>query len=86
MNNFNDLVNVFIDLLLLTVPVIFGLTLLFLTWKIIDTWIINVGDESRVNEGKQIAIAGVIALVVMSAIWGILKLLQISLFGNVSGF
>ena len=83
MKNFNDLVNLFTDLLMLVVPVIFGLTLLFLTWGIISAWIINVGDETKVKEGKQIALIGVIALVIMSALWGILALLQTSIFGSV---
>lgn len=82
MNNFNDLVNFFIDLILLLIPVIFGLTLLVLVWTIIDAWVINAGDEGKVSEGKSRALAGVIALVFMSGIWGILAMLQRSLFGG----
>lgn len=78
--NFNWLVGQFIDIILLFVPVIFGLTLLIIVWAIIDAWIINAGDEGKVTEGKQRALAGVIALVVMSGIWGILELLHRSLF------
>lgn len=80
MQNFNDLVNTLIELILLLVPIIFGVTLLVIAWGIIKAWIINAGDTSKVDEGKQLALAGVIALVVMSGIWGILTMLQNSLF------
>lgn len=78
---FNDLVNFFIEILLLAIPLIFGLTLLVIAWGVFNAWIINVGDENKVAEGRQIALAGVIALVVMSGVWGILRILQASLFG-----
>lgn len=64
----------------LVVPLIFALTLLFITWKVIDAWIIHGGEESKIEEGKHTIIVGVIALVVMSGIWGILSILQYSLF------
>jgi len=80
MSNFADLVNVLIGFILLLIPLLFGLTILFVVWKLIDAWIINAGDEGKVSEGKQIALAAVIGLVVMSGIWGILRALQASLF------
>ncbi len=78
--NFQDLVNILINILSLTIPVIFGLALLFVIWKIVDAWIINAGDETKVREGKNIALVSVIALAFMSAIWGILAFLQYSIF------
>lgn len=80
MTDFKSLVNIFIDLLLLVVPLIFAITLVFIIWRIIDAWIINVGVETKLEAGKQTAFAGVIALVVMSGLWGILQVLRNSLF------
>lgn len=80
MQNFSDLVQTFINMINLVVPLIFALTLLFITWKVIDAWIIHGGEESKIEEGKHTIIVGVIALVVMSGIWGILSILQYSLF------
>ena len=79
--NFAELVNLLIELLQLVVPLIFGLTLLFVAYKIFDAWILGGGDQTKVDEGKQVAFVGVIALIVMSAVWGILELLRSSLFG-----
>ena len=80
MENFSDVVDFFIHLIELTIPLLFGVTLLIITWKVVDTWIIHGGDSQYVEEGKNYVITGVIALVVMSGIWGILNILQNSLF------
>lgn len=79
--NFAELVDFFIGLLSLVIPLIFSLALLFLIWKIIDAWVINADNPTKVEEGRQYALWGVLVLVVMSAIWGILALLQGSIFG-----
>lgn len=80
MENFSDLINEFIGIIMLLVPLIFGLTLLVIVWRVVDAWIINGGDESKVEEGKHTILVGIVALVVMSGIWGILAVLQSSLF------
>ena len=80
MNNFADVVARFIELISLLVPIIFAITFLFITWGVIKAWIINGGDEASVEQGKKIAVAGVIGLVLMFGIWGILAMLQSSLF------
>lgn len=80
-NNFAEFVNLLIDLLGLLIPLIFGLTLVFIVYKIFDAWILSGGDDTKVSEGKQVAVVGVIALVVMSSVWGILQLLRSSLLG-----
>ena len=80
MENFSDLVNAFIGIIMLLIPLIFALTLLVIVWRVIDAWIINGGDESKVEEGKNTILVGILALVVMSGIWGILRILQNSLF------
>lgn len=80
MNSFGDLVAKFISIITLLIPLIFAFTLLIIIWKVIDAWIIHGGDESKVEDGKNTIIVGIIALVVMSGIWGILSILQSSLF------
>lgn len=79
--SFAELVSEFLYLISLIIPLIFALTFLFIAWKIIDAWILNGGDESKVQEGKQTALIGILVLVVMSSIWGILALLRSSIFG-----
>ena len=80
--SFAELVDLFIGLLSLIIPLIFTLALLFIIWKIVDSWILNSDNTTKVDEGKQYALWGVLVLVVMSAIWGILALLRSSIFGN----
>jgi len=80
MTDFKGLVAHFLDLIALIVPLIFALTIVVLSWGIIKAWIINSGDETSVQEGKNMALVGVIALVCMVGIWGILNLLQNAIF------
>lgn len=80
MSSFSDLVAKFIEIIALAVPLLFAITLLVIIWRVIDAWIIHGGDQTKIDEGKQTVFVGVIALVVMSGIWGILKILQSSLF------
>jgi len=79
--NFAELVGFFISILELIVPLIFSLTLLVIVWKMIDSWIINADNPSKIKEGKQYVLWGIIVLVVMSTVWGVLRLLRNSLFG-----
>jgi hypothetical protein len=80
--DFNSLVVYVTELISLLVPIIFGLILVVLIWRLIDTWIINAGDESKRQEGRQTALIGIIVLVVLSGIWGIITLLRSSFFGG----
>lgn len=60
---------------------IFALTLVVFMWGIVKGWIINGGEAEGVANGKQVVMVGVIALSIMSAVWGIVYFLQTSLFG-----
>ncbi len=80
MTNFKDVVEVLIGLIALLVPLVFALTFIVIVWGVINGWIINVGDEGAIKKGKDIAVAGVIGLVFMFGIWGILSILQSSIF------
>jgi len=80
-NNFAELVDVFLDILSMLVPLIFSIALIFIIWRIVDAWILNAGDTNKLEEGRKYAFWGVLVLVVMSSIWGIIQLLRSSIFG-----
>lgn len=82
--DFKGLVAILTNYISLLVPIIFALTFLYIAWGIIKAWVINAGDEGAVEEGKKIALVGVIALAFMFGIWGVLRILQGALFGGLS--
>ncbi len=79
--NLNDLLGIFSGIIDLLIPLIFALTFFTIAWGVIRAWIMGDATSEDLERGKKIAFVGIIALVVMSAIWGILKLLQRSFFG-----
>ncbi len=78
---FSGLVDVFLNIITSLVYFIFAITFVFFVWQIIKTWIINSGDEKSVGEGKQLLIATIIGLIVMSGLWGILAMIRSGVFG-----
>ncbi|MBI4086551.1 hypothetical protein HY416_01060 [Candidatus Kaiserbacteria bacterium] len=76
--NFSQLVTRFLDIIGLLIPFLFGLALIVFLWGITNAWILGGGDETKIEHGKKIALAGVIGLVVMAGVWGI-----VALFGSV---
>jgi hypothetical protein len=76
--SFVSLINGIINIL---IPLIFTLTFIVLMWGVIKSWILNGGDASEIEKGKKIVVVGIIALVVMSGIWGIIALLRYTFFG-----
>ena len=55
------------------VPLVFVLALLFFFWGVAK-YILSVGTEKE--EGKKIMVWGVIALFVISSVWGLVRFLQ----------
>lgn len=78
---FSGLVSGLLGLINIIIPAILGLVFLFLVWKIIDSWVINAGDESKREEGKQYAIVATIVMVLMVIAWGLVAMLRSSIFG-----
>lgn len=78
---FAGLVNVFLDIITNLVFLLFAVTFIFFVWQMIKMWIINGGDESAIADGKQVLLATIIGLVVMSGLWGILALIRNGVFG-----
>jgi len=78
---FAGLVDLFLRLIGLAVPVLFAVLFLFIVWKIIDAWVLNAGDEKKQEEGRTLAVTAVIVFVVMVAAWGVVYLVRRTLFG-----
>ena len=71
--DFAGLVDFFIDLIEITLPVIASLALLVFFWGLAK-FIVNVsGDEKAVSEGKNLMIWGLVAIFVMVSLWGIIR-------------
>lgn len=78
---FKELVDVFLGIIDILFAFLFALTFLVFLWGLTRAWIIGGGNEQSVQEGKQIAIWGIVVFVVLVSIWGILALLRGGLFG-----
>lgn len=78
--NFSEVVNFAIEIINSLIWLIFALAFIVMAWKIIDAWIIHADNDTKREEGKVIAITAVAVMFVMVSVWGILKLLQDSLF------
>ena len=78
---YQGLVEFIIDFINILIPTIFALLFVYVVWKIIDAWVIHAGDESKVEEGKQLVVAAVIIFVVMISAWGIVAMIKQSVFG-----
>jgi hypothetical protein len=59
-----------------------GLALIFFFWGLARL-IFSAGDEKGREDGKKIMLWGIIALFIMFSVWGIVQLLQRSLFNEV---
>jgi len=81
LNNFKDLIDFFSSLVLKVIPVIAALVLLAFFWGI-SKFVLSVGGGKEKEEAKEIILWGIIALFVMVSVWGIVRLLQISVFQN----
>jgi hypothetical protein len=79
--DFKSLVNFLVNFIELLIVLVFALTFLAFMWGIVSGWIFGAGDEEGIKKGKDVATAGVIALVIMVSVWGIVYLFKTSLFG-----
>jgi len=73
---FKQIVAKIIDFNQLLTSSIFALVFIVFAWKIIDAWIIKGGEPDAIEKGKKTIVVGVIVLVIMSGLWGILKMLS----------
>ncbi len=77
---YKGLVGSIIDIINLIIPALFAVVFVFFVWKMIDSWVINAGDQVKQEEGKKYATAAVITFVIMITAWGIVKMIKESLF------
>lgn len=80
-NDFAELVDVFLGLLSMVIPLIFSVALLVILWKVIDAWILHAGDTAKIEEGKQYAFWGILVLVAMTSIWAIIRIVRTTFLG-----
>lgn len=64
-------VNLFLDLINITLPVLAGIALLVFFKGLLDL-ILNAGDTKAIDAGKKTMVWGLVALFVMVSVWGIL--------------
>lgn len=77
-DSYSGLVGLFIDFINILIPAIFALVFAYMVWKIIDSWVINAGDPTKVAEGRVFAVTAVLVLVAMLSFWGIIALVRTS--------
>lgn len=75
-SDFTWLVGQVLEIVDIFVVVVFALTFTVMIWQIVKAWIIKGGDEMALRESKRTILIGIVVLVVMSAVWGIVALLQ----------
>ena len=46
-------------------------------------FVLHAGEEEKREEGKKKMLWGIIAITIMFAIWGIVKFLQVGIFGSI---
>lgn len=79
-NTFKDLLTAIMSLIALLIPLAYGLALLFFLWGIAK-FIFKAGDEKAKEDGKRLMVWGVIALFVITSIWGIIAVFRYDLLG-----
>ena len=80
-NNLQDLIKVFTDLIQSITPVVASLALLYFFWGIAQ-FILHADNETEREKGKNIMIWGLVALFVMVSVWGIVGVLESTFFGG----
>jgi len=78
---FAGLVNEVIGIINIVIPLIFGILFLYLVWRVFENWVLKADDQNAREAGRQYAVSAVIVFVLMISAWGIVRLLQSSLFG-----
>jgi uncharacterized membrane protein len=78
LNQLQTLINSFGRIVSTLIPIAFAIGVLAFFWGL-GKWIFSAGDEGARDEGKNIMIWGLVALFVMSSVWGIVRLAQTTL-------
>ncbi len=78
---FAELVNFFLDIINIVIPLMLTVVGAILAWKLFDAWIVHADDESKRQEGKSLALVAAVVMTIFLIIWGIVSLIQASIFG-----
>jgi len=79
--DFRSLIAMLQDYIRLLIPFIIGLTVLVFLWGLFK--MVFAGDSSKaVEEGRKFITYGIVTLFVMVSVWGLVKILSATFFGN----
>lgn len=56
------------------IPLILGFAMVLFIWGVVQ-YVINTDDETKKKKGKQFMIWGIVALAVMTSVWGLVRIL-----------
>jgi uncharacterized membrane-anchored protein len=74
LSNIETLVQSISRIINIIIPIVFALALLFFFWGVAQ-YILNSGNDEAQKEGRSKMIWGIVALFVMSAVWGLVRFL-----------
>ena len=78
---FIELVDFFIGIINMLIPILMTLTIVFVVYKVIDAWVINGDSAEKVAEGRWVALVGIIVLTVMAVTWSIVAWVRFAFLG-----
>lgn len=78
---FAGFVDIIIYLINIAIPLLFGAVFVYFIWMMIDSWVINAGDQGKREAGRRYAVSAVVVFVVMVSAWGIVSIIRNGLFG-----
>ena len=73
-SNFSQLVDIFLELIQATLPVVAALATFVFLWGLARFIFRIGGDENAVKEGKKLMVWGLIALFILASFWAIIGL------------
>jgi hypothetical protein len=77
-SDFKGFVDIVIDLITLTIPVIVGLIFIVFLWGA-SLFILNAGNEEKRDQGRRLLFWGIIGLFVVLSVWALVSILTGSL-------
>ena len=78
---FIELVDFFIGIINMLIPILMTLTIVFVVYKVIDAWVINGDSAEKVAEGRWVALVGIIVLTVMAVTCSIVAWVRFAFLG-----
>jgi fumarate reductase subunit D len=79
--DFKGLIKFFVDLIKDLIPLVIALTVLVFLWGIFRLVLASDSEDKR-TEAKTIMFYGIVSLFVMVSVWGLVRILTVSVFGS----